>query len=1064
MSSEFHHHGINKTQRKKRELLLSTKLSWTKLDDDFPAPKIAIDCTSTPQLVDHKEENLCNWMNSGFYLGASKRLQESRDKTEALSPPLSMVQMTVQNYMRSLHHFSEMPILSRWNNASSSRSLLSPPKSVTEWLDFSEKDPVEILLDLGFGVEEPDICTKIPSRFISCASMAKGINIRVFIEAQRQRMNVEAPNLYGRFRQLEILDHVTSAFSSLLSNVSTMQQKVEKGKREEKARTDILKGKPQAKKRRIGQLLRKISRQTHGSQAYQNAGICKTPEDHFAAADLHLVTRTGLSDNAALISLKELFPNEEEEEGMIISQSPQFIATKTWGLPHLSLNQPHLPSNSEILSKERPRKEPNLLLTHTLRRLSGFTCKPSDSFEMEEIQSFEDETFWGNPLENTSDAIATRANSCQSDSSGFLEDPLEPLPLQGLPPPITKRFSCHSHDYQEFSQHREECLLMTQDHQSHIEGAVSNISIIDDNTVSLLPSLSEENSLQGEEIFYSINEEDISYDTYSGQSENIVRKAVNVMDENEMHGRRGRQEKEDCISAPERNKFSSFSKKHLTIGSFSTEENSMSPLIRFSGGQNCQVTNVTSECQDANFKDTLRHVDIIASKYEYDSRAASPQVNAISDSCTLQDSSLSPSYFKNRQLGPLDLLPPSTELNKDGYVPDSEINANSFKSVTVQMPSKLISNMQSISLGETAIKNPSMAFSSKMSQCPRNESLVSSVLLESKETKEASAQTSKRQAKKETLPLFHCFPSFHGHGRLVKSASLDTGLYREYRAYCHEPLNTWCAQPMAHCCSLNSHHCCFMRSFPLAPPCKYSMMCWSSPSTIELKLQKTLRLLQDSAVRNISSCTVHEIEVMKNSCWKFQERLDEIEQHLAEQEAFFPNVLLKEGREERQRMQTLRQAVHQEVAKLKCQLQDPACQAMERILMQLDQLLIAQSTLCSELGISDSWEESEDKTGHPFPAFFTRAGCVKDIRHRPPARSATIPSSPSATLARQNELHASALATAKTSLTSVPMELHKNKKEIKGPSQPKIDFKAIIQNLKRSFRSSFNNDAAEGRE
>ncbi|KAM6451111.1 protein ITPRID1 isoform 2-T5 [Liasis olivaceus] len=1012
-----------------------------------------------------------------------------------------------------------MPILSRWNNASSSRSLLSPPKSVTEWLDFSEKDPVEILLDLGFGVEEPDICTKIPSRFISCASMAKGINIRVFIEAQRQRMNVEAPSLYGRFRQLEILDHVTSAFSSLLS---TMQQKVEEGKREEKARTNILKGKPQAKKRRIGQLLRKISRQTHGSQAYQNAGICKTPEDHFAAADLHLVTRAGLSDNAALISLKELFPNEEEEEGMIISQSPQFIATKTWGLPHLSLNQPHLPSNSEILSKERPRKEPNLLLTHTLRRLSGFSCKPSDSFEMEEIQSFEDETFWGNPLENTSDAIATRANSCQSDSSGFLEDPLEPLPLQGLPLPITMKFSCNSHDYQEVSQHRKECLLMTQDHQSHIEGAVSNISIIDDNTVSLLPGLSEENSLQGEEIFYSINEEDISYETYNGQSENIVRKAVHVMDENEMQGRRGRQEKEDdclvqdCISAPERNKFSSFSKKHLTIGSFSTEENSMSSLIRLSGGQNCQgrkecekllgggggggggglvcrknvledtagcvegklyemkpyeqldfpisVTNVTSECQDANFKDTLRHVDIIASKYEYDSMAASPQINAISESCTLQDSSLSPSYFKNRQLGSLDLLPPSTELDKDGYVPDSEINANSFKSVTVQMPSKLISNMQSISLGETAIKNLSMAFSSKMSQCPRNESLVSSVLLESKETKEASAQTNKRQAKKETLPLFHCFPSFHGHGRLVKSASLDTGLYREYRAYCHEPLNTWCAQPMAHCCSLNSHHCCFMRSFPLAPPRKYSMMCWSSPSTIELKLQKTLRLLQDSAVRNISSCTVHEIEVMKNSCRKFQERLDEIEQHLAEQEAFFPNVLLKEGREERQRMQTLRQAVHQEVAKLECQLQDRACQAMERILMQLDQLLIAQSTLCSELGISDSWEESEDKTGDPFPDFFTRAGCVKEIRHRPPARSATIPSSPSATLARQNELHASALATAKTSLTSVPMELHKNKKEIKGPSQPKIDFKAIIQNLKRSFRSSFNNDAAEGRE
>uniref|UniRef100_A0A674KCW4 ITPR-interacting domain-containing protein n=1 Tax=Terrapene triunguis TaxID=2587831 RepID=A0A674KCW4_9SAUR len=70
--------------------------------------------------------------------------------------------------------------------------------SITEWLELWEKDPVEILLDLGFGTEEPDICTKIPSRFISNASVAKGINIRVFLEAQKQRMDIENPNLYGK--------------------------------------------------------------------------------------------------------------------------------------------------------------------------------------------------------------------------------------------------------------------------------------------------------------------------------------------------------------------------------------------------------------------------------------------------------------------------------------------------------------------------------------------------------------------------------------------------------------------------------------------------------------------------------------------------------------------------------------------------------------------------------------------------------------------------------------------------------------------------------------------------
>uniref|UniRef100_A0A8C6Y0I1 ITPR-interacting domain-containing protein n=1 Tax=Naja naja TaxID=35670 RepID=A0A8C6Y0I1_NAJNA len=71
------------------------------------------------------------------------------------------------------------------------------PNCVIEWLDFSEKDPVEVSPALGFGVEEPDICTKIPSRFISCPSIAKGINIKVFIEAQRQHMKVEASNSHG---------------------------------------------------------------------------------------------------------------------------------------------------------------------------------------------------------------------------------------------------------------------------------------------------------------------------------------------------------------------------------------------------------------------------------------------------------------------------------------------------------------------------------------------------------------------------------------------------------------------------------------------------------------------------------------------------------------------------------------------------------------------------------------------------------------------------------------------------------------------------------------------------
>ena len=70
--------------------------------------------------------------------------------------------------------------------------------SIPEWLEFWENDPVEILLDLGFGTDEPDICTQIPARFLGCGSAARGINIRVFLEAQKQRMDIENPNLYGK--------------------------------------------------------------------------------------------------------------------------------------------------------------------------------------------------------------------------------------------------------------------------------------------------------------------------------------------------------------------------------------------------------------------------------------------------------------------------------------------------------------------------------------------------------------------------------------------------------------------------------------------------------------------------------------------------------------------------------------------------------------------------------------------------------------------------------------------------------------------------------------------------
>lgn len=83
-------------------------------------------------------------------------------------------------------------------------------------LNILQDDPEELLLDLGFGTEEPDITGRIPTRFLNYQSTARGISYQLFLEAQQNRMDVE--NLDVRSEQVSSSSHKTE-ISHLLKHM-----------------------------------------------------------------------------------------------------------------------------------------------------------------------------------------------------------------------------------------------------------------------------------------------------------------------------------------------------------------------------------------------------------------------------------------------------------------------------------------------------------------------------------------------------------------------------------------------------------------------------------------------------------------------------------------------------------------------------------------------------------------------------------------------------------------------------------------------------------------------------
>ncbi|XP_031595437.2 uncharacterized protein itprid1 isoform X1 [Oreochromis aureus] len=317
---------------------------------------------------------------------------------------------TVQEFLR---WSSSGPALSRWNSFSSATSGHSGPLSVMDVLNLWNDDPEEILLDLGFGCDEPDLSGRIPARFINYQSQARGINLQVFLEAQKNRLDLENPDVSNRFRQLEVLQQVTTAFSSFIGS-SSSPMKATQGK--------DLPPEAQERRRRMGMLFRRASKKSLG-QIHRNKthGLTIPAANCVPASESQQPTPSPRDKNVCLKRVKA---------GSLETASLSPLAEEQGNDPDLQSQHPLV----YLLSQEGAFKSAPLREGHPLAAKSFLQRKKSqgqirESFEMEEIQSFDESSVAVSYVGGAENFVRglMRTNSCQSDSSGFLEEPFIPL-------------------------------------------------------------------------------------------------------------------------------------------------------------------------------------------------------------------------------------------------------------------------------------------------------------------------------------------------------------------------------------------------------------------------------------------------------------------------------------------------------------------------------------------------------------------------------------------------------------------------------------------------------------
>ncbi|XP_005863055.2 PREDICTED: coiled-coil domain-containing protein 129 isoform X1 [Myotis brandtii] len=945
-------------ERSRRGILRSTKRAWAPLEEQ-PPPGSEEEGQSlpTPSLDGSKQESIQRWLDSGSFVSVDENFQQVTDHT-VFSHEQGMVQMTVKDYLRSLHQCSETPTLSRGTSFNSCHSAVSIPQSIPEWLEFGEKDPVDILLDLGFGADEPDICTQIPARFLGCDSAATGINIHVFLEAQKQRMDIENPNLYGRFRQLEILGQVANAFSSLLNDVSTWQSKAEEKDEEENMQRTSVSG-AEGHPGREGELFRRASKQIRSDGSSEVSGSLKKRE-HFSSTCAGpggcAIESPAVTDN---LDQSHLSPSAEHWslqacDDLIPCRPPRALLKRRWPYsPKLAKQTP--PSYvSEGSVKDRTRKE-NVIQTNKLKSLSGVRKAP-DSFEMEEVQSFEEEI--GDHPDLTSGAKGTtvsRANSCQSDSSGFLEEPPDPPALQrpslpGGPSPAENGSRKPRGQGQ---------------HSGALQDCQPEAGESDSTSVVSTASSGQDWSVLEDKSSTAVVEEESQLEATGGPLERLASDmALDVASTGGEHPRKDSHQwqpppvphtqREDSVgtTASRCDHPLEFMVTHLTEGK--------DGFLRPEGAGGLCVQSLHCEPQRSpgvgHPQDKFLHVDSEAPR-EAESCQLCPDINstfltqqvpkpdeAMPHTVDLIQTSEKSVPHPNKLPGGTSPqmklrcrawghIPPRAESEMGTLPSNADSSAVSSESVTTQMSCNLVSAAQNA----VALGTDSRRTALECTVCDPVSTAEPVLGAEARQFSDVSVQTYLC----EPRSWHRCSAPGNEARPLTKSVSLDTG----FPSPCPEDI---CHAAPVPCCDCCHHH----------PHCHSA--CGHGPrwhGHPEAQFMKT-------AVRELCSHTARETEAMRTLCQCFQEHLEEMEKHLTGQQALFSRDMSEEERKEAEQLQTLCKALRQQVEELELQLGYRAQQIRQGILLQLDLLTGEPPAYDTNPHLYDWTEEKNGQISH----------------------------------------------------------------------------------------------------